>query len=535
MRFGKIPIDHAEGAILAHAVQLPSVHLKKGRVLSASDLVLLKLSNVVEVIAARLEANDVPEDVAAKRVADAACGLHTTALDAFTGRANLYTAATGLVVLDDVRVRAVNHVHESLTIATLPPFARVKAGDMVATIKVIPFAIPAPVLQSVLQILTEGPLVNVSPFTEKRVGLIVTRLAQTKEALVAKSEFSMRNRVEALGGNVTHLAVCDHTTNAIRDEIQRLSVDIILIFGAAAIVDRGDVIPMALEAAGGTVQHLGMPVDPGNLLMLGNLGKVPVIGVPSCARSPKMNGFDWVLSRFMAGIPVSPLDIMDMGVGGLLAEIPTRPSPREPILALKQKLHVNALVLAAGSSTRMGANKLLAELNGVHLIVKTVARIARSQVEKITVVVGHDAAAVMLALRDQPVTFIENPDFIEGLATSLKAGVSALQNSSDAILVCLGDMPLIDPDDINSMIAVFNPSGHGSIVVPVHERAYGNPVMWGAAHFPALMTCEGDRGARGLLENLKDDIMELAIDHPGVVLDADTPEALATIRSIARL
>src|SRR6202043_2447208 len=113
----------------------------------------------------------------------------------------------------------------------------------------------------------------------------------------------------------------------IRDALGH-GIDILLIHGASAILDRRDVIPAAVIAAGGRVDHFGMPVDPGNLLLLGHVGTIPVLGLPGCARSPKVNGFDWVLERLVAGVPVGPREIMSMGAGGLLAEIPSRPLPR---------------------------------------------------------------------------------------------------------------------------------------------------------------------------------------------------------------
>ena len=124
-----------------------------------------------------------------------------------------------------------------------------------------------------------------------------------------------------------YLAEIAAVTAAIAD-LMAQGCDPVLVFGASAIVDRGDVIPMALVKAGGRVLHLGMPVDHGNLMMFGSLDDVPVIGVPSCARSPKLNGIDWVLQRLFAGLAVRPTDVMGMGVGGLLMEIVSRPQPR---------------------------------------------------------------------------------------------------------------------------------------------------------------------------------------------------------------
>ena len=102
-----------------------------------------------------------------------------------------------------------------------------------------------------------------------------------------------------------------------------------IIFGASAIADRRDVIPSALETIGGRVEHFGMPVDPGNLLLIGTARGHPIIGAPGCARSPKENGFDWVLIRLLAGLPVTREDISSLGVGGLLMEIIARPQPRD--------------------------------------------------------------------------------------------------------------------------------------------------------------------------------------------------------------
>ena len=134
-----------------------------------------------------------------------------------------------------------------------------------------------------------------------------------------------------------------------------------LVAGASAIVDRRDVIPAAIERRGGTIEHFGMPVDPGNLLLLGRLGEVPVLGLPGCARSPKVNGFDWVLQRLLAGLPVGAEDIMRMGAGGLLAEIPRGPyrvpapaARRKPVAQPPQRPAIAALILAAGQSRRMG-------------------------------------------------------------------------------------------------------------------------------------------------------------------------------------
>ena len=164
-----------------------------------------------------------------------------------------------------------------------------------------------------------------------RCGLIQTRLPGLKESILDKTKEVTEGRLSALGCSLIFEARCVHETEALASTIHdafSLGIEMLLIHGASAILDRRDVIPSAIERAGGRVDHFGMPVDPGNLLLLGHVGERVVLGLPGCARSPKVNGFDWVLERLVAGLPVGSAEIMRMGAGGLLAEIPTRPLPR---------------------------------------------------------------------------------------------------------------------------------------------------------------------------------------------------------------
>jgi molybdenum cofactor cytidylyltransferase len=533
MIFGELPLDQAQGAILAHTVKHQAGVFKKGRVLTAADIAALGESGVRSVFAARLGHDDVPEDEAAAAVARAIAGSGALAQAPFTGRANLHAVCHGLALVDAARVRALNRLHESLTLATVAPFAVVEEREMVATVKVIPFAVPRRVLEQALAIIGDKPLVSVEAFRSKRAGLIITRLPQTKPSIIAKSEEAMRERLAALGGGLGAVRVVPHAIDDVAAAIKEVDAqgcDPILVFGASAIVDRGDVIPTAVTRAGGQVLHLGMPVDPGNLMMFGALGQKPVIGVPSCARSPKLNGFDWVLARVMADVPVTPEDIMDMGAGGLLAEIPTRPSPREGKPKPQRAPRMAAVVLAAGKSSRMGENKLLADLGAQPMIHHTVA--AMRQAADVTVVVtGREADGIEAALHGLPVSFVHNPRYAEGLAGSLREGIAALPADIDAVVVALGDMPLVGPDVVRRLIAAFNPAEHRSICVPVFGAERGNPVLWGRQHFAALQALSGDRGARTLFDSLAEEIVEVAMPDDAVLTDADTPEALARIRS----
>jgi molybdenum cofactor cytidylyltransferase len=532
MIFGEMPLAQAEGAILAHSVRHQGGMFRKGRTLTADDIALLAASGVTAVFAAKLGADDVPEDEVAATVARITGAQGTTAQAPFTGRANLHATCHGLAIVDTERVRALNRLHESLTLATVQPFSIVEKREMVATVKVIPFAVPRDVLDKALAIIGNRPLIRVEAFRNKRAGLIITKLPQTKPTIVAKSEESIRERIAVLGGTLEAVRIVSHGIAEVASaigELRALHCDPILVFGASAIVDRGDIIPMAVTKAGGRVLHLGMPVDPGNLMMFGALGDVPVIGVPSCARSPKLNGFDWVLARVMADVPVTREDIMDMGAGGLLAEIPTRPSPREGKPKPQRAPRVAAIVLAAGQSSRMGANKLLAGVGGQPMIRRTVAAM-RQAVDDTIVVTGRDAREIEAALDGLPVTFVHNQHFADGLSTSLRAGIENLQPDTDAAVIALGDMPLVTPDAVRRLIAAYSPAEHRSVCVPVFGGERGNPVLWGRQHFDALQTLTGDRGARALFDQYAEEIVEVAMSDDAVLRDADTPEALESLR-----
>ncbi len=536
MNFGEISVSEAEGSILAHSVRHGSGMFKKGRMLTAEDVALLTAAGISKVFTARLGPDDIPEDEAASAVAGVAGGTGTVAQAPFTGRANLHSHVHGLALVDGERVRALNRLHESLTLATVAHHAVVETRQIVATVKVIPFAVPRDVLAKALRIIAGEPLVRVEAFQHCKAGLVITRLPQTKPSLVAKSEVAIRERITALGGELAHVVIVDHAIERVRAAIAQLHrqhCNPILVFGASAIVDRGDIIPAAVVAAGGKVVHLGMPVDPGNLMMYGELEGVPVIGVPSCARSPKVNGFDWVLERVMAGVQVGASDIMDMGAGGLLAEIPTRPLPREGKPKVQKAPRIAALVLAAGKSTRMGSNKLLADLGGAPLIRRTVEAVISWPLEKVIVVTGHEADRIAATLAGLDITTAHNADYARGLATSLRRGLEAVPEDMDAVLVCLGDMPLVDSDTVRRLIAAFNPNDHRTICVPVHNGIRGNPVLWGRAHFAAMAALSGDRGAKALMEEFSGNVVGIETASDGVVLDADTPEALAALKKRA--
>ena len=165
MQFGEVPVAEAEGAILAHSLRFGKTALKKGRVLSAADVAAIAAAGIDEITVVRLEPGDIREDAAADRVAAAAAGPGVATAAAFTGRANLFAEAKGLLVFDRDRLDRLNLVDEAVTLGTLPPYAVVEPRQMVATVKIIPFAVPEDAVARCAEVAAEGgTLLRVAPF-----------------------------------------------------------------------------------------------------------------------------------------------------------------------------------------------------------------------------------------------------------------------------------------------------------------------------------------------------------------------------------
>jgi molybdenum cofactor cytidylyltransferase len=546
VRFGETPIDEAAGAILAHSWRASGVNFSKGRRLSGDDVAKLKAAGVESVIAARLDAEDMHEDEAAEKVARALAGEGIEITAPFTGRCNHFAREAGLAVIDHERIDALNELDEAVTVATLPPFARVVPRQMVATVKVIPYAAPRTAVKRAIDVAHSAnqPLVSVRPFKAMRAGLVQTRLPGTRDKVLDKTVSTTGKRLTSLGSSLAGERRCDHDADSISSALKELKgegCDIFLIAGASAIVDRHDVIPAGIEAAGGKVVHFGMPVDPGNLLLTGEFDGKPVLGLPGCAKSPKYNGFDMVLERLAAGLPVGRAEIVRMGAGGLLAEIPSRPQPRDdsdsdPEEGPQQAPKVAVVLLAAGRSTRMGGpNKMLAEAGGEPLVVHAAKAALASQAVEIVVVLGHMAdqvkEAVAAAVPANRLRFVLNPDFAQGLSTSVRTGIAALGRDIDAAIVQLGDMPGVTSGLLDRLMAAFSPVEGRAICVPTVGGKRGNPVLWARRFFAEMARVEGDTGARHLIGEHADLVCEVEMTGEAAITDIDTPEALAAWRA----
>ncbi len=533
MKFGAVAPGEALGGIIVHSIRKDGLVLKKGTLVGKTEIEALTKAGVASITVARLEPDDVSEDQAAGDIAAAVAGEGVRVDAAFTGRANLFAESGGVLVVDRQAIDRLNEIDPDITLATLDAYAPVVPGKMIATVKIIPFAVSRRACDRAVDIARNAkPLVRVAPYRIKRVGVISTLLPGLADKVIEKTLRVTAERLAPAGAKIIAERRVPHEAAALAaalEETLQAGAELVLVFGASAIADRRDVIPAAIEAAGGAVEHFGMPVDPGNLMLIGSARGRPVLGAPGCARSPKENGFDWVLARLLCGLPVTRHDIMGMGVGGLLMEIVTRPQPRASESAIGRR--VAAIVLAAGRSTRMGGpNKLLADIGGRPMVRIVVDQVLASRARPVIVVTGHQRERVEAALSGLAVTFVHNANFADGLSTSLKAGISALPTQADGAVVCLGDMPHVDAALIDRLIGAFDPERGALVVVPTIAGKRGNPVVWSRRFFPDLASLDGNVGARHLIAGYQEAVVEVPTDK-GALVNVDTPDALDAVKA----
>ena len=527
MWFGKLPVEQCAGCVLAHSIKVAEKRIPKGTLLDDGLILRLTENGVSHLVVARTDENDISENEAASQIAAAAIedsdGVRTD--KAHTGRMNIYAACDGLLSFRTEAVVAANSVCEDITLSVVSPNQWVLTGRMIASAKIIPYAVDADDLNNAVKLLGDAALRVIKARPGEAV-LIQTMLPSLKATALDKTKMVTEQRLQSRSMNLSQEFRCEHTPEALVKCLKQsvaIEPDLILIVGASAISDRKDVLPAAVELCGGSVQRVGIPVDPGNLLMLAQHGDTQILGLPGCARSPKHNGFDLLLDRMVCDLPITDQWLNSLCIGGLLDEVHSRPQPR---VAAGGEQRIAALILAAGSSQRAGnVNKLLHEIDGKAMLCTVIESVQASAVTTSLLVTGHQASEVEKSIQKYAIETRYCANYASGMAHSIATGISALQ-SHDAVLVCLGDMPHINSEVIDQIISAGKDGIIDKIFIPVCDGQRGNPVMIGRSFFDALLQNEGDVGARYLIQQYPEKITEVEIVSDSVLRDYDTPEAL---------
>ncbi|TIM92060.1 MAG: 4-diphosphocytidyl-2C-methyl-D-erythritol kinase, partial [Mesorhizobium sp.] len=262
MKFGPIAIYEAEGAVLAHATTAGERRFRKAHRLNGEDVAALKAAGISEVVVAVLSSDDLGEDAAAEKIALNMSHRNVETKPAATGRVNLHAETAGVFTVDAQMIDAINAIDPAITIATLAQHAPVEAGQMVATVKIIPFAVAASLVDAVARICAGGEIFAVNAYRPVNVGVIQTTLPGLKPSVLDKTLRVTEARLARSGGRLTAERRTPHDVTLVAEAASALARDndMVVIFGASALADFADVIPAAIEKAGGKVIRAGMPV-----------------------------------------------------------------------------------------------------------------------------------------------------------------------------------------------------------------------------------------------------------------------------------
>ena len=525
MRFKERAVVRSEGWTLAHSVACGTVRIAKGTLVTPVLINRLVTADIKTIQVFLLDEDDLDENTAARLAAEKITGTGLVVELAGRGRANIISTINGLFLPGD-GVDTVNAADDAFSAASLTTHSPVRAGQLVATIKLVPYGLPAEKLDNIP---CPVPKLTVKPFQTFSATLIVTGDTPTKKTMA-----SLASRIGQVNGQLQTNNPVKHSRETVCSALEQArggASELILMLGASAISDKRDIFPAGLADAGGELTKLGMPADPGNLLMLGKLGNQTVIGLPGCARSPALNGFDWVLERFAAREPLDAEILSKMGTGGLLKEPAGRKIPRTATMnqqSLGNKTQAAAIVLAAGKSSRAkNVHKLLSHLGSKTVIQTTVDNLLAVKNLKLVTVTGHAAGEIAACLPTHQISIVHNPGFDQGMGTSLAAGIASLDAAITHAFICLGDMPFVRRATIEKILETAVNTNGAAIFVPSFHGKRGHPVLWHQQYFGQLTHLTGDGGGKKILRDNFEKVIEVPVDDPGILIDLDTPEMLA--------
>jgi hypothetical protein len=327
MKFGPVPVQESAGKLLAHNLPRPDGRgfFRKGKLLRMEDVQLLSTQGHRSIYVAEIEPGDVEENQAALKVAQMAVGEGLRIRSSSQGRVDLAAAGDGIVRIDPVRLAQINDC-DGIAFATGYSLRFAVKNQTVATIKIIPYALPDSTLDQINRIARKGPVIELKPLVSRPVGIVLTGHPDNQEHLRKGFGLPLRRRVEASRSQVMEVAFCPFVDDGDEARLAGILCDqvkqgaqLILIGGETSIMDPNDVVPLAIRCAGGSIVSLGAPVEPGNLLMLAYLDSVAVMGAPGCARGRAKNVVDWVLPALLAGHHLTRGDIIGLGYGGYIS------------------------------------------------------------------------------------------------------------------------------------------------------------------------------------------------------------------------
>ncbi len=517
------PDERRDRAICAHGMQIHGMKFPKGSPLSLLfHNIDLPIDSAVWL--AEPDDNDWGEQKICDYLAPLLNGQNMRSEITKTGRVNFYATNDGLLAFDAPNCHQANGLSEHITLAILPPFQMVRRGQLCASLKILPYFVDENLVRQFGQLARQVQCA-VHGFMGGRVHLLMTMTDDKRPEDYIKSAIMVQDKLQIYGYKTTTISYCRHDMQEI---CQKLTIkgefDVVCVMGAVAISDRADIVPRALCQLGGTIERFGMPMDPGNLLLLGKLGGAHFLGLPGCAKSRKLNGLDFILMRLSAGLNPTSQQIAQMGVNGILPEDFNRGALRAQKPAIMSQPLI--AIMAAGLGRRMGGDiaKPLVIFRDKPLI-QWVIEACMTALPKAEIIVIINSTGQGKKIEEfcktLGVNAVENPQYAEGMASSLRLASHLALERKSALMVFCADMPNITPPTIEKIWREFQSSPTICAVQPKFGESFGHPVVLSPRLFAQIAEIQGDMGARQILQDAGEHRKIIEVLDAGILQDID--------------
>lgn len=487
MKFGEFPVYDALGIELVHDVRCQGKTLKKGHILTLSDINQLKYSGVKTITGVHISSEDILPETAADILLKTLVGdyLRYTLPDE-NGYSEIFADVDGTFIFDQERLNRFNAHSENISLITVQPYVSVYKGQFIANLRLFGPAVTAGTLnEAITKISGTGPLLKVAPYAFCKIGFI--RTLMNNSSIPPLNDDKLTARFAAFGFSVVFNDLCEHTADAVEKAVRNAidaQAEIVLVESQVPPLHRDDIVPQGFKEAAADIDRLGWPVDEGLSLVIGHKKEVKLLGY--CAEDIEKPALDRLM-RFLATKSLPPADTFSyLGLNGLSLGRMTKRITAEQMEAsigvgsLSDSRKIAIVILAAGSSRRMvGTNKLLESLNGLPMVEHVVRSALSSQADYIVVVTGHDAKFIEKRLEPYDVKIVRNADYVSGILGSIRLGLAVLPPDIAGAIVLPADMPAFTEEYLDKMIEAFDfTAKRPPVVLPTFNSIRHNPVLW---------------------------------------------------------
>lgn len=544
MKYGEYPVYDALGVELTHPVKCQDKTLKKGHVLTSSDIGRLKYAGIKTVVGARFSSNDIHPETAADILLKTMVGdyLRYTLPDE-SGYCEVFADIDGVFVFDPDRLKRLNAHCEDFCVITVQPYLPVYKGQLVANLRLFSPAVDADVLnQAITKISGTGALFKIAPYAFCKIGYVRTVAAGTTPDPIDAD--ALEKRFAAYGFSIVHSTMCAHDSEsvekAVRDALDARA-GIVLVESPFPPLNREDTVPKAFKESAADIDQLGWCLDTGVPLVLGHKGDAKLLGF--CAGDADQPALD-VLLRYLATGSLPATDTLPMfAMNGIsLSRMTKRITPEQmensvSVGAVSDSEKIAVVILAAGASRRMiGSNKLLEPLNGLPMIEHAVRSALLSEADYVVAVTGHDAMFVERRLEKYDVKIVRNPDYVSGVLGSIRLGLAVLPPDIAGAVILPADMPAFTEEYINRLIDAFDAkSKRPPVVLPTFDGIRHNPVLWPRDLFKVAKPVPEDAHWTPALIEHTDYIREIPLKDDLPLTDINTHGDLSNYKARAEL